>query len=543
MEASLECLCYNARHREEIPMIRTGPASRPRFLTFFLLIILLLPGCNRSRPESPGSGMSQTVVVGMGTAPKTLDPRLSTDVASARVQQLVYNSLVRKNIHSEIVPDLAESWEMVNDTTYRFKLRRNVRFHDGSVFDARDVKATFEAVLTDTLASPKKAAYEKLASISIIDDYTIVFETTEPFAPFLINMVLGILPESQARNHDPNHVISPVGTGPFQVMPNTKNDTVILTAFSEHFRGRPPMNRIEFKVVPDDAIRIMELEKGSIDFIENNVPPDAIPQLRDNPDIKVLTAPGTSYYYMGFNLRLSDHPAADPSIRRALALALNRNEIITHVLGGLASPAASLLPEGHWAYDPDLKQIPYDPEEAVRRMETAGYTPDDNGDRFTIEFKVSQNKQSRRLAEIIQAQWAAVGVRVNIRSLEWGTFYDDIINGNFECYVLSWVGVTDPDIYYSIFHTDAVPPNGRNRGHYSNPEVDRLLEQARVTLDQETRSRLYREVQQHLQADLPCISLWHTHNVAVMKTGLMGFELYPAGDLDSFAGITWSAAQ
>ncbi|HPQ39034.1 MAG TPA: ABC transporter substrate-binding protein [bacterium] len=508
-------------------------------VTAVICLVFLLTGCGGNSDPADAGAAGNGIVVGMGTAPKTLDPRLSTDVASARVQQLVYNSLVRKNIHSDIEPDLAESWEMVNDTTYRFKLRRNVRFHDGSMFDARDVKATFEAVLADTLASPKKAAYEKLASISIIDDYTIIFETTEPFAPFLINMVLGILPESQARNHDPNQAISPVGTGPFQVTRRDGNDTVVLTAFTDHFRGKPAMDRVEFRVVPDDAIRIMELEKGTIDFIENNVPPDAVPQLRENPEVNVMTAPGTSYYYMGFNMRLTDHPTADPRVRRALALALDRESIITHVLGGLASPAVSLLPEGHWAFNTDLAQIPFDPEEAGRLLDAAGYSLHDGGNRFSVEFKVSQNNQSRRLAEIIQAQWATVGVTVNLRSLEWGTFYEDIINGNFECYVLSWVGVTDPDIYFSIFHTDAIPPNGRNRSHYSNPEVDRLLETARVTLDQKRRAEMYREVQVKLQEDLPCISLWHTDNVAVMDSDLTGFRLYPAGDLDSFAGITW----
>jgi len=159
--------------------------------------------------------------------------------------------------------------------------------------------------------------------------------------------------------------------------------------------------------------------------------------------------------------------------------------------------------------------------------------------RFNVEFKVSQNKQSRKLAEIIQAQWAKIGVKVNLQSLEWGTFYEDIVNGNFQTYVLSWVGVTDPDIYHSIFHSNSIPPNGRNRGYYINPEMDRLLDLARVELDQTTRADLYRQVQTLIDDELPYVSLWHKHNIAVMKKDLKGFNMFPAGDLDSFAKVSW----
>ncbi|MCD4655332.1 ABC transporter substrate-binding protein [bacterium] len=499
---------------------------------------IIFTGCSGNQTPVETSSAKSKVVIGMGTEAKTLDPRISTDVASARIQQLVYNSLIKKNLQSELVPDLAESWEIINNTTYRFKLRKNIRFHDGSQFDARDVKATFDAILSDTLASPKKSAYDKLASITIIDDFTILFETTEPFAPFLINMVLGILPEAEARKHNPDENINPIGTGPFKVFQDDDDEHITLASFPEYFQGQPPLDIVEFKIVPDDAIRLMELEKGSVDFVENNVPSDSVPRLRENPDLKIMTAPGTSYYYMGFNFRLENHPTNQREVRHALAMALNRDEIIKHILGGLASKAVGVLPEGHWAFNKNLKQIPFDPEQATDILDKAGF-PLKDGSRFSVEFKVSQNKQSRKLAEIIQAQWAKIGVKVNLQSLEWGTFYEDIINGNFETYVLSWVGVTDPDIYHSIFHSGSIPPNGRNRGHYINPDLDRLLDSARVELDPAARADLYRKVQRLIHDDLPYISMWHTHNVAIMKNDLMHFQLYPAGDLDSFAKVSW----
>jgi len=531
-------LCYTDLSGGEQYM--TGRISLFKLFLSFTVVCscFYIYGCSKKMESSEEETSYSKVVISMGTAPKTLDPRISTDVASARVQQLVFNSLIKKNQRSELVPDLAESWDIIDNTAYRFKLRKNVIFHDGTDFNAQDVKATFDAVLSDTLASPKKSAYDKLASITVVDDYTIIFKTTEPFAPFLINMVLGIMPEEEAMKHNPDEIIKPVGTGPFKVIEQIGDEKILLEANADYFLEKPLLDRIEFKVVPDDAIRLMELEKGSVDFIENNIPADSVPRLRENPDLKVMTAPGTSYYYMGFNSRLKNHPTSETEVRRAIAMAINRDEIIEYVLGGLASKACSVLPEGHWAFNEELTQIPYDPVQAGEMLSKAGYMIKD-GSRFTIEFKVSQNKQSRKLAEIIQAQLAKIDIDVHIQSLEWGTFYEDIVKGNFQTYILSWVGVTDPDIYHSIFHSSSIPPNGRNRGQYVNSELDSLLDSARVELDQTTRTKLYREVQKILYNELPYISLWHKYNIAVMKKDLMNFKMYPAGDLDSFAEVYW----
>ncbi len=508
-------------------------------LAVIVLIMVILTGCGGDRRSDRDiTAETSRIRIGMTAAPRSLDPRIATDVASARIQQLMYNSLVRLNRQSEIVPDLAESWTMKDDTTYRFALRRDVRFHDGSLLTANDVKATFDAVLSDSLASPRKAAYDKLESIAVIDDYTIEFTTTEPFAPFLVNMVMGILPAHQADIHDPAVAVLPIGTGPFQVAGRVRDDRITLTAFDDHFNGRPIPDMLEFRVIPDDTIRVMELEKGSIDFVQNDIPPDALERLHNHRDLTVTSAPGTSYFYLGFNFRLADHPTANREVRQALAMALDRNQIITHILGGLATKAVGVLPESHWAFDDTIDMIPFDPQQAGRLLDKAGY-PLVNGSRFNLEFKVSQNRHSIRLAEVIQAQWGAVGVRVTLRSLEWGTFYEDIISGNFETFVMSWVGVTDPDIYHSLFHSDSAPPDGRNRGHYSNPDMDVLLDRARIEMDPDKRARDYRRVQQIAADDLPYISLWHTHNVAAMKTDLENFHFYPAGDLVSLSGVIW----
>ncbi|MBN1355584.1 ABC transporter substrate-binding protein [bacterium] len=510
------------------------PMSHSGLLFVLFAHAFFMTGCTGNGRDPM---QANEMVIGFSARPKSLDPRLSTDLASARVQQLLYNSLVKKDIHSNLVPDLAERWEMPDDVTYRFFLRENVRFHDGTILMARDVKATFDAILSDELGSLKRAAFEKIASIEIENDHQLVFRTSEPFAPFLINLVQGILPAREAFKLDQADRIEPVGTGPFLLEERQGEEYLVLKAFEDCFSGSPRLDRIIIRVIPDDTIRLMELEKGTIDFLQNNIPPDSIPRIEQNPRFEVVSAPGTSIYYLGFNFRL-DYPPRDRRVRQALALALNREDIIRHLLGGNASPATAVIPENHWAYNPRVEQVPFRPDHARELLEEAGY-PIRDGSRFSIQFKCSQNKQSRRLAEVIQAQWAQIGVQTDIRSLEWGTFYDDILKGNFESYILSWVGVTDPDIYYSLFHSRSISPNGRNRGQFQSEAMDILLERGRRIIDPDLRMEVYSEVQELAAREFPYINLWHTHNIAVMDHRLQGYRMYPAGDFDSMAVMWW----
>ncbi len=510
-----------------------------RITVMFIVVCMICIGCGSSQKDYFIDGSTNGVRIGMSAAPRTLDPRIATDVASARVQQLVFNSLVKLNKQSEIVPDLAESWEMPDELTYRFTLRKEVKFHNGKTLTTKDVKATFDAILSDALASPRKAAYDKLAEIIIVDDRIIEFKTETPYAPFLINLVQGILPEEEAGNLNPTKTVKPIGTGPFKVKGEYSDERIVLSAFDDHFNGRPILDWLEFRVVPDDSIRVMELEKGTLDFVQNDIPAGSFKRLAKRPNLEILSEPGTSYYYLGFNFRLKDHPTLNRRVRRALALAIDRDEIIQHHLGGYAEKATGVLPERHWAHDESIEQIPYDPEKARELLDNSGFKEVD-GKRFEIEFKVSQNKNSIQLAEIIQAQWNKIGVKVNLRALEWGTFYEDIVNGNFETYIMSWVGVTDPDIYHSLFHSSSMPPDGRNRGHYFNRNMNILLDHQQKDFDPERRQKMYKKIHGIMAMDLPYISLWHSHNVGVKKKDLTGFEFYPAGDLVSFSQVSWA---
>jgi peptide/nickel transport system substrate-binding protein len=242
-----------------------------------------------------------------------------------------------------------------------------------------------------------------------------------------------------------------------------------------------------------------------------------------------------------------DHPILRHlKVRQAIAYAINRDLIIRHLLKELAVPATGLLSPTHWAYEPSVRQLVYDPEKARELLDEAGF-PDPDGagplPRFKLSYKTTTLELRRRIAEAIREQLNQIGIELEVRSYEWGTFYGDIKRGNFHLYSLAWVGITDPDVLSAIFHSSSVPPNGDNRGRYRNVKVDRLLEEGRRIADPDRRIQIYSAIQKILAEDLPYIPLWWVKNVAVMNSSVQGFTLSPDGDLISLKNVSFRRGQ
>lgn len=496
-----------------------------------LILCLFLSACG-SREISP-----DTLVIGIESDPTNLDPRLATDADSSRIIGLIYSGLVRQDEKGLIRPDLAESWEVPDPRTYLFHLRRGVRFHNGNPLTTGDVRYTFQSILDPKTASPHRSTFEKIARIETPDADTVRFRLKEPFAPFLLGMTMGIVPEDPASGQGDDFAKHPVGTGPFAITELEPGESYTLSANQGYFGGAPRLSSLTFRVIPDNTVRFMELRKGSLNFLINGIELDYIPLVETDPDLKLLTGPGVNYSYIGFNL--TDPTLKRREVREAIAHAVDREAIIRHLLKGTAHTAKGLLSPLNWAYNDAVPTYDYDPVRSRALLDAAGYPdPDGNGPetRFTLTFKTSQDELRKRIAAAIQQQLKEVGIGLTIRSYEWGTFYGDIKSGNFQLYTLSWVGVTDPDIYYYVFHSGNVPPNGANRGRYADPEIDLLLANARRTLDLGRRKQYYAKVQEILARDLPYVSLWHYDNVVVMGKDIHGFVLNPRGDLFSLKG-------
>jgi peptide/nickel transport system substrate-binding protein len=480
------------------------------------------------------------LVIGIESNPTNLDPRFALDAYSSRAIQILFNGLVGRDPQSDIISELAERWEIPDETTYIFYLRKGVLFHDGSELTAADVKYTFETILNPEVKSPKRGSYEKIKAIEVLDPYTIKFTLSEPFAPFLTeNMVLGIVPQDAAEKMGKDFGQHPIGTGPYQFKAWSSDERLEFTVFPEYFEGRAKVDTLVFKIVPDETVRFLELRKGTLDFVQNAIPPDVIPLVHKTKGLKILTREGTNVGYLGFNLK--DPILREKKVRQAIAYALNRNSIIKYLLKETAKPATGILSPLNWAYEENVIRYDYNKKLARKLLEEAGY-PDPDGDgpkpRFTLTYKTTENMTRKRIGEALQYQLKDVGIEVIIRSYEWGTFFSDITKGNFQIYTLEWVGVADPNILHYIFHSSNIPPKGANRGRYVNSDLDKLLEEGQKILDREKRKSIYGQVQKILAEDLPYVFLWHGTHVVVARDRVEGFVIYPAGDFTSLKEVT-----
>lgn len=496
-------------------------------VTSLLLVTLLCTwSCSTSGSQIPPG----TLVVGVEAGPGLIDPRRGGDQATSRVNDLLFDGLVRVGADGSIQPCLAESYEIVDPLTYVFHLRDGVRFHDGSLFGAEDVQATLETILSPDFPTYRKEDFHAVSRVETPDRLTLVIRLHEPFAPLLFNLAVGIVPAESGRA--PGEELP--GTGPYQLAEHRPDRYVHFVRHDEYHGGPAGMPEIRFKIVPQVTVRMLELRKGSVQMVINDLNPDILQQFRDNPGYRVLETPGCTYAYIGFNL--TDPVLGDLRVRQALAMAINREEMVTDWARGTAIPATGLIPPMSWAWVPDLPLPTHDPAGARQLLDKAGYPDPDGPDgpavRFSLEFKGSTSDISRQKSAILKEYLKDVGIELKIRQLEWGTFYEDIRKGLFKIYSLNWtgIGLLDPDILRTRFHSALTPPAGLNRGHYSNPDVDRLLEAGMDSPLPEERYPLYAEAQRLIARDLPYISLWYKKNHAVLQNGLEGFTLTPTGD-------------
>ena len=491
-------------------------------MTILVFALLLLAGCSR-KPDP------NTLVMVIENSPTDLDPRVGVDAQSERIDELLFDSLVRRDEHFDLKPWLADSWEIPDPQTYIFHLHHGVRFHSGQPLTARDVKWTFDSLIGGKLRSAKASTYAPVDHIDAPDDYTVVFHLKEPFAPLLWNLsdgAIGIVPYGSGEDFNRH----PVGSGPFRFVSAQQDKEVLVERNPTYWSEPARIERVQFKVIPDATTRALELRKQSADVVINGLGADTVVTLERDGNLTVMKSPGTIYAYLAMNLR--DPILKDVRVRRAIAYSINVPPIIHYLLRDEARPAYSVLPPQHWAYDGEVEKYPHDPERARKLLDDAGYRPV-NGIRFHITMKTSTEESTRLLAAVLQQQLREVGIALNIRSFEFATFFADITKGAYQFHSLRWVGGNlDPDIFEHIFGSHSFAPKRANRTFYSNQHVDELIQEGRSTTDQQKRKAIYDQIQQILAEDLPYINLWYLDNVLVHTNRVRAIEVGPSGNYD-----------
>lgn len=503
---------------------RPGTRSEGRLVVALLCFAAILPllSC-AARPDS------NTLVMIIESSPTNLDPRVGIDAQSERIDSLIFDYLLSRGDNLDMTPGLAERWEIPDPLTYVFHLHHGAKFHDGRPLTAHDVKWTFDSLLAGKIRSPRAAAYRLVDRIDAPDDFTVVFHMRERDAALLWNLsrgAVGIVPSGSGDEITRN----PIGSGPFKFVTAETDKEVILERNDDYWGDRAKVSRVRFAVIPDATTQALELRKGSGDIAINSLTPDTVFTLQHDPNLEVERAPGTRLAYMGFNLR--DPILKDARVRQAIAYALDRRPMIDYLWRGQAQPARSVLPPQSWAYNGAVPAYDHDLNKANRLLDAAGY-PAVNGVRFHVAMKTSTDENTRLMVAVMQQQLREAGIALDIRSFEFATFFSDVQHGAFQMYGLRWIGGNeDPDIFFYAFHSSRFPPNGANRGYYSNPKIDTLIDKARREIDPTVRKPLYAEVQSILADDVPSINLWYLDNVLVHTRRVRNLTLNPAGNYD-----------
>jgi peptide/nickel transport system substrate-binding protein len=496
---------------------RQAPFSLALLLISLIVLMPTESGCRRRGAQGEMTVMLEKRI-------ETFDPRVRSDTAVERMRQLMFNGLTRKDDKFNAVPDLAEKFESSPDyKTFTFYLRPNVKFHNRQPLSAADVKYTFDTMLAPGFQSDKRADLER-DHVSVETDTANPLKVTlhcENSCPGLANTIvpIGIIPEGTSSLQAKR----PVGTGPFKFDSYTEGQEVVLRSFDEYFEGAPSINRLSVRIIPDNSTRESELRKGSVDLAINaDFDPVTVESLQKAPGIKTEVTEGTNITHLGVNLQ--DPILKDRRIRQALAYAIDREAIIRDVLRGQAFPARSVLPPTQWAYDSNVADYKYDPDRAKKLLAEAGKSG------LKLSLKTSPVSVSRKIGEAIQEQMRRVGVEIELQSLERQKLTQDMTEGNFQLYLNTLVGGNqNPDIFRLVYGSGAIPPNGQNRSRYVNPQLDKLLEEAR-TATRERSKEIFSQVQKILAEDLPQIYLWYPATVVIYRDRISNVKVDSSGD-------------
>ncbi len=498
-----------------------------------LAVLILAPSVPATARTPPG-----VLIVGQIAEPQSLDPQQATAANDFRITTNVAEGLVRYATGTlDLEPALATGWRISADgLTYRFDLRENVAFHDGTPFDAEAVKFTFDRMLDeehpfhDTGTFPLAFQFAKVEEVRVVDPGTVEFRLSEPYAPFLANLALpvgAIVSPAAVAAGGADFGRRPVGTGPFRFAEWIANQRVVLLANPDYWGGAPQLRTVVFRPVSDATTRVAEMLSGGIDVLVET-PPDNLVLFRDDPAFTLHEAVGPHEWFLILNTR--EGPFADKRVRQAVNLAVNKESLVRDVLQGTATVAAGPIPPAFdWARNPDVVPWPHDPDRARALLREAGM--EGARLRFLVTEGGSGMLDPVPMATAIQADLKAVGLDVAIETYEWNAYLARVnagLAGLGDMAQMAWM-TNDPDTLPSLaLHSDALPEaGGFNSGYYANPELDALLDRARATTDEARRGAIYAEVQALVHDEAPWLFGAHWRQNAVTAAAVSGFVLQP----------------
>jgi peptide/nickel transport system substrate-binding protein len=462
-----------------------------------------------------GGGGGNTLVAAVSAQPDQFDPHVTTAYPSFQVLENVYDTLVVPNAEDlTMEPSLAESWETSEDQlTWTFTLRDGVTFHDGSTFDSADVVYSYRRIIDEQLSNSTRFA--NVAAVEAPDPQTVVIRLSQP-TPNLLERIgafkgMAILPENAAEDLDLTTEAN--GTGPFRLESSDASSTV-LTAYEDYWGGAPSVDGVEFRYITEPAAALTALQNGEVQWTDN-VPPQQIESLQGDDTVELQTTPSVDYWYMSMNYGRA--PFDNRDVRRAISFAVDREAVAEAARFGAAQPNQTAIPEDSFFYY-DYAPFQRDPDQARQLLQQAGVqTPLTMGLMVTDQFP-----ETVTAAQVIASQLGEVGINVEIETLDFATWLDRQGAGDFDAFMLGWLGNLDPAAYYQEQHQTDGPNNYQG---YSNPQVDQLLQAGATETDQAARKQIYDQAAQIIVDDVSYLYLYNPDVVQAWAPGLAGYQI------------------
>lgn len=463
----------------------------------------------------------------------SLDPHGSNDVPSSNIQSNLYETLVNRDADGELVPGLAESWTQVDDLTWEFKLKTGVTFHDGEEFNAEAVKASFDRLLDPKVASPRAFLFEMVTDVKVVDESTVQFVTEYPFSPLLAHLTHNggsiISPKSIEEDYaemeadssvNAGSVIgtNPVGTGPFKFESWTPGTEIKLVKFEEYAGTPAHIDSVTFKVVPESATRVAELQSGYAHII-GAVEPGQVANVNSFDGASVLETASSSLTYLGFNTE--KEPFNDPKVRQAISKAIDRPTLIEGIYEGFGIPAISPLAPGIFGYTEDVTSMAYNMDEAKALLAEAGYA-----DGFKTTIWTNDNPARQQVAIVLQEELKKLNIQAEIEVMEFGSYLEKTAAGEHDMFILGWSNPTGDADYglYALFHSSQHGDPG-NRSFFTSEKVDELLEKGRREADPTAREAIYKEALQLISDESPMAFVLHPYTLTGVSDKVSGFNV------------------
>jgi len=486
-----------------------------------------------------------TLIWGRGGDSVSLDLANATDGESIKAGIQVLENLVIFGKNSmDVEPQLAESWKVSDDgLTWTFKLRKGVKFHDGTPFNAKAVYDSFARIIDKNhpFYNFGKWKYVSMSlgmvnEIKIIDDYTIALVTQKPYAPLLNNLALWLCPilsPKAMEQHKDQIGLNPVGTGPFKFVKWVKDDQIILERNDDYWGEKAKLDRIILKSIPEPSARLMALQSGTVD-IADDLDPDSINLVKKEAKHAIIERPSINVGYLAMN---TEKPAfKDPRVRQAINHAIDKGTLIKTIFQGLAIPAKNPFAPSIWGYNDSIKEYEYSPEKAKKLLAEAKFDMNMELELWAMPVSRAYMPDPVKTAELIQAYLAAAGIKAKIVRQEWGAYIEKTSNGLHDMCMFGWLGGNaDPDNFlYGLLSADtAKTPGAANVALWKNAEYTEICLKAQKVFDKAERTKLYMRAQEIFHAEAPWVPLVHSTVVRCYSKKLHDVPLRPNG-LNSF---------